>query len=38
MARARSNIANTAVRIFLHEMGVEYDRERELEPFAKKST
>lgn len=36
MARSRSDIANTAVRIFLQEMGKEYDRERGLEPFAKK--
>ncbi|HXQ89696.1 MAG TPA: HNH endonuclease signature motif containing protein [Solirubrobacterales bacterium] len=36
MARSRSDIANTAVRIFLQEMGMEYDRERGLEPFGKK--
>jgi len=36
VARSRSDIANTAVRIFLQEMGKEYDRERGLEPFAKK--
>ncbi|HSS04309.1 MAG TPA: HNH endonuclease signature motif containing protein [Solirubrobacterales bacterium] len=36
MAKTRSDIANTAVRIFLQEMGKEYDRERDLEPFAKK--
>ena len=33
---SRSDIANTAVRIFLQEMGKEYDKERDLEPFAKK--
>lgn len=36
MARSRSDIANTAVRIFLQEIGKEYDRERGLEPFGKK--
>lgn len=36
MAKTRSDIANTAVRIFLQEMGKEYDMERGLEPFAKK--
>ena len=36
MPKARADIANTAVRIFLQEMGKEYDRERDLEPFAKK--
>jgi hypothetical protein len=36
MPKAKADIANTAVRIFLQEMGKEYDRERDLEPFAKK--
>lgn len=35
MARGRSDIANTAVRIFLHEIGVAYDEERGREPYKK---
>lgn len=33
MARARADIANTALRIFLQEMGVAYDEERGLAPY-----
>jgi hypothetical protein len=33
MARGRPDIANTALRIFLQEMGAEYDRERGLIPY-----
>jgi hypothetical protein len=33
MARSRADIANTALRIFLQEMGVEYDKERGLTPY-----
>src|SRR4051794_13891431 len=36
MPKARADIANTAVRIFLQEMGREYDKERDFEPFKKK--
>ncbi len=35
MPRGRPDIANTAVRIFLHEMGVAYDEERQREPYKK---
>jgi hypothetical protein len=35
MPKARSDIANFAVRIFLHEMGVAYDQERGLDPYKK---
>ena len=35
MPRGRADIANTAVRILLHDMGVAYDEERGLEPFKK---
>jgi hypothetical protein len=34
MARAKSDIANTALRIFLQEMGVAYDVERGLKPYS----
>jgi hypothetical protein len=33
--RGRPDIANTAVRIFLHEMGIAYDEERGKEPYKK---
>lgn len=33
---AQSNIANTAVRMFLQDMGVAYDQDRGLEPYAKR--
>jgi len=33
MARGKADIANTALRIFLQEMGAEYDRERGLIPY-----
>jgi hypothetical protein len=33
MARGRADIANTALRIFLQDMGAEYDRERGLTPY-----
>ncbi|TXA41425.1 hypothetical protein DKM27_13035 [Mycobacterium tuberculosis variant bovis] len=33
MARGRADIANTALRIFLQEMGAEYDKERGLIPY-----
>lgn len=33
MARGRADIANTALRIFLQEMGAEYDSERDLTPY-----
>lgn len=33
MARGRADIANTALRIFLQEMGAEYDKERGLTPY-----
>jgi HNH endonuclease len=33
--RGRPDIANTAVRIFLHEMGIAYDEERGREPYKK---
>lgn len=33
MARGRSDIANTALRIFLQEMGAAYDEERGLQPY-----
>jgi hypothetical protein len=36
MARARSDIANMAVRIFLQEIGADYDRQRDLPPFQDK--
>lgn len=36
VAKTRADISNTAVRIFLQEMGREHDRERGLEPFTKK--
>ena len=35
MPRGRSDIANTAIRIFLHEMGVAYDEENGREPWKK---
>jgi hypothetical protein len=35
MPRGRADIANTAVRIFLHDMGVAYDEERGREPYRK---
>lgn len=35
MPRGRPDIANTAVRIFLHEMGVAYDEERAKPPYKK---
>jgi hypothetical protein len=35
MARARADIANTAVRIFLQEMGKLHDEERKLPPYRK---
>jgi hypothetical protein len=35
MPRGRPDIANTSVRIFLHEMGVAYDEERGKEPYKK---
>ena len=35
MPRARSDIANTATRIFLQEMGAAYDEERNREPWKK---
>ena len=33
--KAKSDIANFAVRIFLHDMGLAYDEERGLEPYKK---
>lgn len=33
MARGRADIANTALRIFLQDMGAEYDKERGLTPY-----
>jgi hypothetical protein len=36
MARGRADIANTALRIFLQEMGAEYDRSRDLPPYETK--
>ncbi len=33
MARGRADIANTTLRIFLQEMGAEYDKERGLTPY-----
>jgi hypothetical protein len=33
MARGRADIANTALRIFLQEMGAAYDEERGLKPY-----
>src|ERR1700733_15137655 len=33
MARGKADVANTALRIFLQEMGAEYDRERGLTPY-----
>jgi hypothetical protein len=36
MARARSDISNTAIRIFLQEVGKNYDEARGLEPFGQK--
>src|SRR4051812_12819789 len=33
MARGRADIANTALRIFLQEMGAAYDQERGLRPY-----
>ena len=33
MARGRADVANTALRIFLQEMGAEYDKERGLTPY-----
>lgn len=35
MARARADLANTAVRIFLQEVGKVYDQERGLTPYRK---
>jgi len=35
MPRSRADIANTAVRIFLHEVGVAYDEENGREPYKK---
>src|SRR4051794_9638062 len=35
MPRTRADIANSALRIFLHDMGVAYDEARGLEPFKK---
>ncbi len=35
MAKARADIANTAVRIFLHDMGVAYDQKNGREPWTK---
>jgi hypothetical protein len=35
MARGRADIANTALRIFLQEMGKAYDEERGLQPYNK---
>jgi hypothetical protein len=37
MARTRADVANTALRIFLQEMGAEYDKERGLSPFGASS-
>lgn len=34
--RSKSDISNMSVRIFLHEMGVTYDVERNLEPYSKR--
>ena len=36
MPRARSDIANTALRIFLQELGEAYDKKRGFEPYAGK--
>jgi 5-methylcytosine-specific restriction endonuclease McrA len=36
VARAQSDIANTALRIFLQEMGAAYDRQRGLVPYESK--
>src|SRR5436190_18410347 len=36
VANAKSDIANTAVRIYLQEMGIRYDQERGYPPFKKK--
>ncbi|MFL5842810.1 MAG: hypothetical protein ACJ77Z_20375 [Thermoleophilaceae bacterium] len=33
MPRGRADIANTALRIFLQDMGAAYDQERGLEPY-----
>jgi hypothetical protein len=33
MARAKSDIANMAIRIFLQDMGRAYDDERDLPPY-----
>jgi hypothetical protein len=37
MARSRADVANTALRIFLQNMGAEYDKERGLPPFGSSS-
>ena len=37
MARAQSDIANTALRIFLQEMGAAYDKKRGLVPYESKN-
>ena len=36
MARGRADVANTALRIFLQEMGAEYDKERGFTPLRRR--